>query len=124
MRNLRRSPWSRCLLDELSGMSDPADFQRAVSTVAQSDPLIKLLQQVKLGRINPQDQGLKAVTEAWLATYQKVLETYALERAMVRRLDPAPRIAVLVEAGILTGDHPGVAALQASFDAALDRASS
>ncbi len=104
-------------------MSDPAEFQRAVSTIAQSDPLVKLLQQVALGRMKPQDAGLRAVTEAWLTTYQKVLETCHFERSTVLRLDPAPRLEVLVQAGILPADHPGAAALRAGFSGALARAS-
>lgn len=123
MRNLRRSPGSGRVFDELSGaVSDPVEFQRAVSVIAQSDPLVKLLQQVMLGRMKPQDTGLRAVTEAWLATYQKVLESSRFDERTVRRLDPSPRIDVLVAAGILAADHPGATGLRECFAAALARA--
>ncbi len=37
-------------------------LQRAIATISQSDPLTKLLEQVKLGRMKPTDAGLRAVT--------------------------------------------------------------
>ncbi len=36
-------------------------LQRAIATISQSDPLTKLLEQVKLGRMKPTDAGLRAV---------------------------------------------------------------
>jgi len=49
-------------------MDEPAEqaLQRAISAILQSDPLIKLLQQVRLGRMKPTDAGLRAVTESWM----------------------------------------------------------
>ena len=35
-------------------------LQRAIATISQSDPLVKLLEQVKLGRMKPTDAGLRA----------------------------------------------------------------
>ncbi|MDH4252522.1 MAG: hypothetical protein OEV27_15185, partial [Nitrospira sp.] len=57
---------------------DEQAMQYAISSIAQSDPLIKLLQQVRLGRMKPTDAGLRAVTESWLGTYEKALATDGL----------------------------------------------
>ena len=95
---------------------------QAISTISQSDPLLKLLEQVKLGRIQPTDAGLRAVTESWLSTYQKVLETAAVDRQALARLDPAPRVAVLIETGVLKPDHQAVSSLRAIFEKALANA--
>lgn len=95
-------------------------LQRAIATLSQSDPIVKLLQEIKLGRMKPTDPGLRAITEAWLGTYQKVLENaQALDRIILRRLDPLPRLDLLIAAGILPADHPGVMSLRASFEQAL-----
>lgn len=92
---------------------------QAIQTLSQSDPIVKLLQQIKLGRMKPTDAGLRAVTEAWLGTYQKILETSRFDRGSLRRLDPSPRLEVLIAAGVLSADHPGVLSLRAAFDRAL-----
>lgn len=97
-------------------MSDENEqaIRQAISTILQSDPLIKLLQEVKLGRMKPTDAGLRAVTEAWLGTYKKVLETSGLDRTALVRLDPSPRLDVLIDAGILPADHAVVMSLRAA----------
>jgi len=97
-------------------------LHRAISTIAQSDPLIKLLQQVSLGKIEPTDAGLRAITVSWLATYQKVIEVGGLSQQDLRRLDPNPRLAVLIERGVLPGDHGAITSLRASFESAFQRA--
>lgn len=104
-------------------MMEPSEqaLQRAITTVAQSDPLIKLLQQVTLGRMQPADAGLRAITVSWLATYQKVIEAGGLTRQGLRRIDPMPRLAVLIDAGVLSKDHQAIISLQASFKTALQR---
>lgn len=106
-------------------MSDAAEqaLRQAIQTISASDPLIKLLKEVQLGRIQPSDPGLRAVTESWMGTYQKVLDTSAFDRAALLRLDPTPRLSELVAAGILPADHPGAAALRAAFERALSQAS-
>ena len=48
-------------------------LQRAIATISQSDPLIKLLEQVRLGRMKPSDAGLHAIMESWLANISKPL---------------------------------------------------
>ena len=97
-------------------------LQRAITTVAQSDPLIKLLQQVTLGRMQPADAGLRAVTVSWLGTYQKVIEAGGLTRQGLRRINPIPRLTVLIDAGVLSSDHQAVASLRACFETAIQRA--
>ena len=97
-------------------------LDQAINTLSQSDPIIKLLQQVKLGRMKPSDAGLRAVTEAWLGTYHKVLDTVQLDRAALVRLDPSPRLAVLIDAGVLAADHRAVLGLRTLFDKRLAEA--
>lgn len=97
-------------------------LQRAIAAILQADPLIKLLQQVRLGRMKPTDAGLRAVTESWLGTYEKALATDGLTRSGLRRLDPSPRLAVLLGVGVFADDHPGVASLKASYERAIAQA--
>jgi hypothetical protein len=101
---------------------DEQAVQGAIAAILQSDPLIKLLQQVRLGRMKPTDVGLRAVTESWLGTYEKALATDGLTQSGLRRLNPAPRLAVLIDAGVLTDDHQGVTALTASYNRVLTHA--
>lgn len=122
MRELRGSARARSLLDELAMDDIDLSLQRAIATISQSDPLIKLLDQVKLGRMKPTDAGLRAITESWLATYCKVIETAGLTRPALRRIDPTPRVAVLTQSGVLSPDHPAVKALHASFEQAISGA--
>ena len=95
-------------------------LSQAITTIAQSDPLIKLLRQVQTGRMQPTDAGLRAIAESWLGTYQQVIEKGdALDQASLRRLDPNPRLEVLIEAGIITPTHAAVAGLRAAYEQAL-----
>jgi hypothetical protein len=103
---------------------DEQAVQRAIAAILQSDPLIKLLQQVRLGRMKPTDAGLCAVTESWLGTYEKALATDGLTHSDLRRLNPTPRMAVLIDAGVLTDDHQGVTSLKDSFNRLLSHAGS
>jgi len=97
-------------------------LQRAIATISQSDPLVKLLDQVRLGRMKPTDAGLRAVTDSWLSTYRKIIEAGGLSRQALRRIDPHPRLAVLIECGVLTSEQQSVADLRESFHRALARA--
>jgi hypothetical protein len=105
-------------------MADSSDqvLQRAITAIGQSDPIIKLLQQVRLGRMKPTEAGLRAITDSWLSAYQKVLETIEVDRQSLLRLNPEPRVAVLIEAGVLTADHQGATDLRAAYHAAIQRA--
>ena len=96
--------------------ANEAALQRAVAAIAQSDPLIKLLQQVTLGRMKPTDAGLRAVTESWVKTYQKVIEASALRRSELVRLDPGPRLDVLIEAGVLDPSNEAQRSLRLTFE--------
>lgn len=103
----------------MSETNEPA-VRQAIATLSQADPIPKLLQQVKLGKMKPTDAGLRAITEAWLGTYQQVIERgLAFDATALRRLDPSPRLAVLIEAGVLADDHAAVASLRKTFDQAL-----
>ena len=94
-------------------------LQHAIATISQSDPLTKLLEQVKLGRMKPTDTGLRAVIDSWMGTYQKVIESGGFTRQALRRIDPHPRLAILIEYGVLTSKQQAVAALRASFEQAV-----
>jgi hypothetical protein len=99
--------------------SDDQALQRATATISQFDPLIKLLEQVKLGRMKPTDVGLRAVTDSWLCTYRKIIEAGGFTRQALRRIDPHPRLAVLIEYGVLTSEQQSVADLHKSFERAV-----
>ncbi len=92
-----------------------AHMRRAIGTLLQSDPLIKLLQEVRLGRMNATDAGLRAVVESWIGTYAQVLKSQSLDPELLPRLDPTPRLQVLVDAGILSWDHPATRDLAELF---------
>ena len=94
-------------------------LQRAIATISQSDPLVKLLNQVMLGRMKPTDAGLRAVTDSWLDTYRKTIESGGFTRQSLRRIDPCPRLAVLIECGVLTSEQQSVADLRESFERAV-----
>ncbi|MBH0193859.1 MAG: hypothetical protein HP492_19210, partial [Nitrospira sp.] len=49
------------------GTPDEQTMARAIAAISHSDPLIKLLHQVRLGRMKPADAGLRAITESWLS---------------------------------------------------------
>jgi hypothetical protein len=98
-------------------------LHRTLATLSQSDPLIKLLEQVRLGRMQPADPGLRAITESWLATYRKAIESAGWKKQALRRLDPTPRLAVLVEQKILPADHAEASRLVEAFQEAMARAS-
>lgn len=95
------------------------DLLRAIAVISQADPLIKLLEQVKLGRMKPTDVGLCAVTESWMSAYQKIIEFGGFTRQALRRIDPHPRLAVLIECGVLAEEQQGVIALRTSFERAV-----
>jgi hypothetical protein len=99
------------------------DLQQAITAISQSDPLIKLLQEVRLGRMPPKAPGLLAITETWLAAYRRVLESGKnFDRRALLRLHPGPRLDVLIQAGIVEADHPALKHLLTTFEQALARA--
>lgn len=93
---------------------------QAIDTLSQSDPITKLLQEVKLGRMKLSDAGLRAITESWLSTYRRVLETANnLDQVVLLRLDPSPRLDSLIEAGVVDADHAALLSLRTVFEKAL-----
>ena len=94
-------------------------LQNAIATISQSDPITKLLEQVTRGRMKPADAGLRAVTDLWLDTYRKIIESGGLTSQALRRIDPHPRLALLIESGVLTSEQEAVAALRTSFERAV-----
>ena len=97
-------------------------LQRTIATLSQSDPLIKLLEQVRLGRMKRSGPGLRAVTDAWLTAYRKAIAAPGLTRQLLLRLDPSPRLDILTQEGILPPDHGEARELVAEFQGAIARA--
>lgn len=98
---------------------DPEEdrVRRAIRTLSQSDPLLKLLEQVKLRRMKATDAGLRAITESWLSTYQQTLVCESFGGAELARLDPSPRLDVLVESGMLEADNAALLSLKSRYEA-------
>mgnify|MGYP000849801515 CR=1 FL=1 len=96
-----------------------AQMRRAIGTLLQSDPLIKLLQEVRMGRMKATDPGLRAVVESWISVYAQVLQSESFAAEILLRLDPAPRLQVLVDAGVLSWDHPATRDLRELFHSLL-----
>lgn len=92
-------------------------LDQAIGRLSESDPIIKLLHEVKLGRMKPTDPGLRAITESWMESYRQVLQSVKeLDRTGLLRLDPRPRLEVLISAGVLLDDHPAVTSLRTAFE--------
>jgi hypothetical protein len=49
-------------------------------------------------------------------TYQKVIESGGFTSQALRRIDPNPRLAILIQYGVLTGEQQAVTALRTSFE--------
>ncbi|MGH7232064.1 MAG: hypothetical protein ACREJU_12005 [Nitrospiraceae bacterium] len=98
-------------------MNDTTQFlDQAIETLSLSDPLVKLLQEVKLGRMRPSDTGLRAITESWLETYRQVIDAaHQLDRTALLRIDPSPRLDILISAGVLDREHPAMRTVRAAF---------
>ena len=103
-------------------METPELFlDHAMTTLKSVDPIPKLLPQVRLGRMPKDSPALIAIIDSWLDVYAQVLKAGqgVLDTVSVLRLDPNPRIAVLVEAGVLADDHPPAQAVREAWAAAL-----
>jgi hypothetical protein len=103
-------------------METPEQFlDRAMKLLQRSDPIPKLLPQVRLGRMPKNSEALTAILDSWLEVFIQVLKDAqaVLDMVGVLRLDPNPRIAVLVEAGVLAEDHPHVKTLRDAWSEAL-----
>ena len=69
--------------------------------------------------MKPTDVGLRAVIDSWMGTYQKVIESGGFTVQGLRRIDPNPRVAILIECGVLTGEQQAVTDLRTSFERAV-----
>jgi hypothetical protein len=94
-------------------------LHRTIATISQSDPLTKLLEQVRLGRMKRADPGLRVIIDSWLSTYRKAVVSPGLTKQALRRLDPSPRLDVLRQEGMLPPEHAEARALIAEFQQAL-----
>ena len=94
---------------------------RAMPMLQRSDPIPKLLPQVRIGRMPKDSPALIAILESWLEAFVQVLKDgqAVLNVEGVLRLDPNPRIAVLVEAGVLADDHLQVKTLRDAWAEAM-----
>ena len=99
-------------------------LDRAMALLQRSDPIPKLLPQVRIGRMPKDSPALIAILESWLETFVQVLKDGqpVLNVEGVLRLDPNPRIAVLVEAGVATENQPYVQAVRDAWAAAMQAA--
>jgi hypothetical protein len=97
-------------------------LHRTIATISQSDPLIKLLEQVRLGRMNRADPGLRVIIGTWLSTYRKAIASSGLTKQALRRLDPSPRLELLRSEGMLPSDHPEARALVDEYHQVVGRA--
>ena len=97
---------------------------RAMPMLQRSDPIPKLLPQVRIGRMPKDSPALIAILESWLEAFVQVLKDgqAVLNVEGVLRLDPNPRIAVLVEAGVVTENQPDVQAVRDAWTAAMQAA--
>ncbi|HEX2055316.1 MAG TPA: hypothetical protein VHF07_02410 [Nitrospiraceae bacterium] len=102
---------------EQSDDAQEVAIRRAIQKLSQSDPLLKLLEQVKLGKMKATDAGLRAIIESWLTTYQQTLDSAPLTAAALARLDPSPRLSVLVESGMLEPDNAALVSLKHRYEA-------
>ena len=96
----------------------------AIAMLSQADPLPKLLQEIKLGRVRSTDAGLQAIVDSWLETYVSVLKNagpWRLDRTSLRRLDPLPRVELLRGAGVMPDDHPSVVQLRQVYQGLLSQ---
>ena len=99
-------------------------LDRAMQHLQRSDPIPKLLPQVRIGRMAPDSPALGAILESWLEAFVQVLKDGqpVLDVEGVLRLDPNPRIAVLVEAGVLAENQPYVQTVRDAYAATLQAA--
>ena len=92
-------------------METPEDFlNRAFVLLHRTDPIPKLLEQVRLGRMPKDSPALQAIISSWLEAFVTVLKDgeRVLDVNGVLRLDPNPRLAVLLEAGLVADNDPHV----------------
>ena len=96
-------------------------LDRAMKLLQRSDPIPKLLPQVRIGRMDRDSPALAAILESWLEAFVQVLKdgqaVLNVEGAL--RMDPNPRLAVLIEAGVLAENQPHVQAVRDAWSDAM-----
>ena len=103
-------------------MESPQDFlNRAFPLLQRSDPIPKLLPQVRLGRMPRDSPALQAIVSSWLEAFVTVLKDgeRVLDVNGVLRLDPNPRLAVLLEAGLVADNDPHVQVARSAYTTVL-----
>ena len=103
-------------------MESPQDFlNRAFPLLQRSDPIPKLLPQVRLGRMPRDSPALQAIVSSWLEAFVTVLKDgeRVLDVNGVLRLDPNPRLAVLLEAGLVADNDPHVEVARSAYTTVL-----
>ena len=106
-------------------METAQDFlNRALPLLQRSDPIPKLLPQVRLGRMPRDSPALQAIIASWLEAFVTVLKDgeRVLDLNGVLRLDPNPRLVVLLEAGLLDADDAHMQAARSAYTATLQAA--
>jgi hypothetical protein len=101
------------------------DFlNRVLPLLQRSDPIPKLLPQVRLGRMPKDSPALLAIISSWMEVFVTVLKEgeSVLDVNGVLRLDPGPRLAVLQEAGLLDDNDANAQAARSAYSAALKSA--
>src|SRR2546428_964196 len=78
-------------------------LDRAMKLLQRSDPIPKLLPQVRLGRMPKDSPALTAILDSWLEAFIQVLKDAqaVLDIRGVKRRDTNPRVAGLVAPGPL-----------------------
>jgi len=99
-------------------------LDRAMALLQRSDPIPKLLPQVRLGRMDKDSPALAAILDSWMEAFVHVLKDShsVLDVEGVKRLDPNPRLAVLLEAGVVSEDRPHVQTVRDAWSAAMEAA--
>jgi hypothetical protein len=106
-------------------VESPQDFlNRVLPLLQRSDPIPKLLPQVRLGRMPKDSPALLAIISSWMEAFVTVLKEgeSVLDVNGVLRLDPRPRLAVLHEAGLLDDNDANAQAARSAYSAALKSA--
>jgi hypothetical protein len=103
-------------------VESPQDFlNRAFPLLQRSDPIPKLLPQVRLGRMPRDSPALQAIVSSWLEAFVTVLKDgeKVLDVNGVLRLDPNPRLAVLLEAGLVADNDHDVQVARSAYTTVL-----
>ena len=103
----------------------PQDFlTRAFTVLLRTDPIPKLLPQVRLGRMPKDSPALQAIISSWLEAFVTVLKDGdgILDVNGVLRLDPHPRLSILHAVGVLEEEDANAQAARSAYLAALQSA--